>query len=67
MLIRHVISKFGPADPQSVLVFNDEDSFYERMDLAQQPKPIFVKFYEDTCPHCQKFKAVCDVLFRCSI
>ncbi len=35
-----------------------QDDFYDRMDLVPAPRPIFVKFFEESCTHCQKMKKV---------
>jgi hypothetical protein len=58
-IVRHVLSKFERPEQNDVLLYEDEDAFYDRMDLASKPLPIFVKFFEQSCSHCQKFKSVC--------
>ena len=45
-----------PLEDDDVLEFTSELDFYNLMDLEENPKPIFIKFFTETCPHCQGFK-----------
>ena len=56
-LVRHIESKYAPYDEKDVLQFQSEEDFFERLD--DSGRPVFVKFYEDWCAHCQRLKPVC--------
>ena len=63
-LSRHLRHKLLPAAPRRVHPFVTEQALFDRMDLltpaGQAPKPIFVKFWEPWCTHCQALKHTFD-------
>jgi len=57
-MVNYIRYKYMKYNEDDVLHFTDEDDFFERMDLSENPKPIFVKFYEQWCQHCKKSNGV---------
>ena len=56
-IVKHLRSLYYKTKMASkVLSFKDEDDLYERIDLPEVSKPVFVKFYIDTCTHCKALK-----------
>ena len=51
-------NKYLTYDVEDVLEFESEHALYERMDNSDNPKPIFVKFFERWCEHCKRLKEV---------
>ncbi len=58
-IAKYIRGKAAAHDFADVLPFTNEDAFYERMDLSEEPKPILVKFFETWCQHCKRAKIVC--------
>jgi len=53
-LYRYIKTKYALADEDDVKEFTDEDTFWDLMDGNE--RPVFVKFYEKWCAHCQRLK-----------
>jgi hypothetical protein len=55
-LSTHIRHKFLPFDEHDVISFQDENELFERMDKADKPKPVMMKFWESWCTHCKQLK-----------
>jgi len=55
-IVEHIRSFEMPYKEEDVTSVSGEDEFYEILDKENDPKPIFVKFFETWCTHCQRIK-----------
>jgi len=57
-ILEHLDHKFLEYDPRDVQQFTNEEDLFDRMDMAANPKPILIKFYEEWCAVCSQLKPV---------